>query len=198
MALQPFVGPWPLLQFRNHFYTDGRTPWTSDQPVARPLHTHRSVRASEDSSCLRRRDHCNRLNLGICGVETVRLQGSDLRDHSRIWHQHMLLQRNNWDVNVGDDVTFKPFITHHYLINSGRNWWINFRMFQSLMQFISYNGSVACAIHLVWAIWQYVCIHYAPTRPIMQNIKEFHFNQQRYTWQSNRISLLPLLNTKKG
>jgi hypothetical protein len=39
MTLQPFVGPWPLLQFRNHFYTDGRTPWTSDQPVTRPLPT---------------------------------------------------------------------------------------------------------------------------------------------------------------
>jgi hypothetical protein len=41
MALQPFVRPWPLLQFRNLFYTVGRTPWTSDQPVARPLPTHR-------------------------------------------------------------------------------------------------------------------------------------------------------------
>jgi hypothetical protein len=30
-----FVGPWPLLQFRNLFHTDGRTPRTSDQPVAR-------------------------------------------------------------------------------------------------------------------------------------------------------------------
>jgi hypothetical protein len=26
MALQPFVGPWPLLQYRNLFYTVGRTP----------------------------------------------------------------------------------------------------------------------------------------------------------------------------
>jgi hypothetical protein len=43
-ALQPFVGPWPLLQFRNHFYRDGKTPWTSDQPVARPLLTHRTTR----------------------------------------------------------------------------------------------------------------------------------------------------------
>jgi hypothetical protein len=78
MALQLFVGPWPLIQFRNHFYTDGRTPWTSDQPVARPLPTHRtqthnksthrypclewdpSVRASEDSSCLRSRGHRDR------------------------------------------------------------------------------------------------------------------------------------------
>jgi hypothetical protein len=42
MALQPLVGPWPLLQFRNHFYTDGITPWTSFQPVARPLPTHRT------------------------------------------------------------------------------------------------------------------------------------------------------------
>jgi hypothetical protein len=82
MALQPFVGPWPLLQFRNPFYTDGRPPSTSDQPVARPLPTHRttqtqnkrtdihalsgirthdpSVPASEDSSCLRPRGHRNR------------------------------------------------------------------------------------------------------------------------------------------
>jgi hypothetical protein len=43
MALQPFVGPWPLLQFRNNFYTDGRAPWTSDQPVARPLPKHRTT-----------------------------------------------------------------------------------------------------------------------------------------------------------
>jgi hypothetical protein len=37
VALRPSVGPWPLLQFRNHFYTDGRASWTSDQPFARPL-----------------------------------------------------------------------------------------------------------------------------------------------------------------
>jgi hypothetical protein len=43
MALQPFVWPWPLLQFRDLFYTDGRHPWTSDQPVARPLPTHRTT-----------------------------------------------------------------------------------------------------------------------------------------------------------
>jgi hypothetical protein len=43
MALQPFVAPWPLLQFHNRFYTDGRTPWTSDQPVARPLPTQRKT-----------------------------------------------------------------------------------------------------------------------------------------------------------
>jgi hypothetical protein len=43
MAVQLFVGPWPL-QFRNlFFYTDGRTPWTGDQPVARPLPTRRTT-----------------------------------------------------------------------------------------------------------------------------------------------------------
>jgi hypothetical protein len=42
MALQPFIGPWPLLQSRNlFFYTDGRRTRTSDQPVARPLPTYR-------------------------------------------------------------------------------------------------------------------------------------------------------------
>jgi hypothetical protein len=79
IALQPFVGSWHLIQFCNLFYTVGRTPWTGDQPVARPLPTYRttqtqnkgihtnihalsgfwthdpSVRASEDSSCLRPR-----------------------------------------------------------------------------------------------------------------------------------------------
>jgi hypothetical protein len=40
MALQPFVGPWLLLQFRYAFYAHGRPPWTSDQSVATPLPTH--------------------------------------------------------------------------------------------------------------------------------------------------------------
>jgi hypothetical protein len=35
-------GPWPLLQFLN-LYTVGRTPWTGDRPVARPLPTHRAT-----------------------------------------------------------------------------------------------------------------------------------------------------------
>jgi hypothetical protein len=43
MSLQPFVGLWPLLQFRNLFYTDDKTNWTSDQPVARQLPTHRTT-----------------------------------------------------------------------------------------------------------------------------------------------------------
>jgi hypothetical protein len=41
MALQPFIVPWSLLQFHNLFYTVGRNPWTGDQPVARPVPTHR-------------------------------------------------------------------------------------------------------------------------------------------------------------
>jgi hypothetical protein len=41
VVLQPFVGPWTLLQFCNPIHTVGRTPWTGDQPVARPLLTHR-------------------------------------------------------------------------------------------------------------------------------------------------------------
>jgi hypothetical protein len=41
-AIQPFVWPWPLFQFLN-LYTVGRIPWTGDQPVARPLPTHRKT-----------------------------------------------------------------------------------------------------------------------------------------------------------
>jgi hypothetical protein len=86
LALPAHSGPRPLIQFRNHFYTDGRTPWTSDQLIARPLPEHRtthtqkkrihtsnihalnrirthdpSVRASEDSSCHVPRGYCDRL-----------------------------------------------------------------------------------------------------------------------------------------
>jgi hypothetical protein len=36
------VAPWPLFRFLN-LYTVGRTPWTGDQAVARPLSTHRTT-----------------------------------------------------------------------------------------------------------------------------------------------------------
>jgi hypothetical protein len=47
MTLQTFVGPWPLLQFHNIFYTAGRTPWTRDQVVARLLSTRRKTRNTD-------------------------------------------------------------------------------------------------------------------------------------------------------
>jgi hypothetical protein len=50
MTLQPFVGPWPLLQFRNLLHIDGRAPWTSDQPVARPLPTYRTTQTQNKRS----------------------------------------------------------------------------------------------------------------------------------------------------
>jgi hypothetical protein len=43
MALYPFVGPWLLLQLHNLFYIVGRTSWTGDQPIARPLPRHRTI-----------------------------------------------------------------------------------------------------------------------------------------------------------
>jgi hypothetical protein len=93
MTLPDHSGPRPLIQIRNHFYTGGRTPWTSDQLVARPLpkqkttqtqnkrihtpniyalsgiRTHDpSVRASEDSSFLRPRCYCDRLCTMLCSI----------------------------------------------------------------------------------------------------------------------------------
>jgi hypothetical protein len=41
--LYNLCGPSPLFQFHN-LYTVGRTPWTGDQPVARPLPTQRTIR----------------------------------------------------------------------------------------------------------------------------------------------------------
>jgi hypothetical protein len=42
MPLQPFVGPWTIFQFLN-LHKIGRTPWTGDQPIARPLPAHRTT-----------------------------------------------------------------------------------------------------------------------------------------------------------
>jgi hypothetical protein len=42
MALQPFVGPWPIFDFLI-FYTVDMIPWTGDQPFARPLPAHRTA-----------------------------------------------------------------------------------------------------------------------------------------------------------
>jgi hypothetical protein len=50
MALQPLIGPQPLLQFRNFFYTDGRTPWTRDQPIAWPLPTNGTTQTQNKST----------------------------------------------------------------------------------------------------------------------------------------------------
>jgi hypothetical protein len=96
MALQPLDGPWPLLQFRNLFFSQsvgflGRGIRPSQ---GRYLHTgqhkHRinahnkyihalsgiqthdlSVRASEDSSCLRPRSRCDRRS-SVYNPKTVR------------------------------------------------------------------------------------------------------------------------------
>jgi hypothetical protein len=48
MDLQPFVGPWPLIQFLDLIYTVGRTPWTGDQPVSKPLHAHRTAQTQNE------------------------------------------------------------------------------------------------------------------------------------------------------
>jgi hypothetical protein len=96
-------------------YTVGSTPWTGDQPVGRliPAHTEQhkhkihvnarnteiralsgirnhdpSVQASEDSSCLKPRDHCDR---PYCCLAYLLSHGAEpfLRSHSRT-SQHFM------------------------------------------------------------------------------------------------------------
>jgi hypothetical protein len=47
--LHSLCGPWPLSQFLN-LYSVGRTPWTGDQPVARPLPTHRTTQTQNKNT----------------------------------------------------------------------------------------------------------------------------------------------------
>jgi hypothetical protein len=96
MALQPLWN-WRLFQFLNP-YILGTTLWTGDQPVAKPLPTHRTtqteethtdihassgirtydpnVRAGEDGSCLRQRGRCDRLHGTILGNYSATLARS--------------------------------------------------------------------------------------------------------------------------
>jgi hypothetical protein len=78
------------------FFTDGRTPWTSDRPVAKPLPKHRteqtqnkrihtanihalsgirthdpSFRAIEGCSCLRPRGYCVHYFSVLCALEST-------------------------------------------------------------------------------------------------------------------------------
>jgi hypothetical protein len=48
MVLQLF-GPWPFFSFLI-LYTVGRTPWTGDQPVERPLPIHRTTQTQNKST----------------------------------------------------------------------------------------------------------------------------------------------------
>jgi hypothetical protein len=52
MAVQPFVGPWPLFNFLI-LYTFGKTPWTVDQSVARPLYLHNHRIHAHRHPCLK-------------------------------------------------------------------------------------------------------------------------------------------------
>jgi hypothetical protein len=57
------IGPWPLVfQFYDNF-TDGRTPWTSDQFVARPLPKHRTTQTQ--NKCI----HIRNIH-ALCGIRT--------------------------------------------------------------------------------------------------------------------------------
>jgi hypothetical protein len=51
MVLQPSLGPWPLLDFRNLFYIDGRNPWTISSLQGLYLHAgqHKENKRTETS-----------------------------------------------------------------------------------------------------------------------------------------------------
>jgi hypothetical protein len=102
----------PLLDLDRFFsflilHTVRKTPWRGDQPVARPLLTHRTtetrkkrtqyrlhalsgtrtqdpkVRTSEDSSCLRPCGHCDRHNKYLYPQMKTSLNGFTARMHVR-------------------------------------------------------------------------------------------------------------------
>jgi hypothetical protein len=59
VALQPFVGPWPLFSFLI-LYTVGRTPWSEDQPIERPLPINRTTQTQ---------NKCTQTSMPLVGFE---------------------------------------------------------------------------------------------------------------------------------
>jgi hypothetical protein len=97
----------PAVSVSPSFYTVGRIPWPGNQPDARPLPAHRtaktqnkrtqtsnassgirthdpSVRASEDSSCLGPRGHCDRRINGLVDIthSCTQRRGANSTDRS--------------------------------------------------------------------------------------------------------------------
>jgi hypothetical protein len=140
MALQPFVGPWPLFQFCNLFDTDGTTPLTSDQPVERPLPTHTeqhkhrinpqidihgirthdpSVRASEDSSCLRPRSHCDRCYYLLPVAISLEVDRQEREaDHSLRSSTEV---KNSWNCTTSLPHVFRAWCLRKQLGNTASN-----------------------------------------------------------------------------
>jgi hypothetical protein len=95
-------------------YTVGSTPWTGDQPDARPLPTHRinahntdihtlsgiqthdaNVRAGKDSSCLRPRGHCDRLYLPVTAEKYASAHiGFNVTHTAAIWCENKRIYRS--------------------------------------------------------------------------------------------------------
>jgi hypothetical protein len=97
IALDP-LGSWPLFQFLN-LYKFSRTPWTGDQPVARPPLTHRTTQIqnkrtqtsmprmvfeptipafeqAKQDSCLRPRGHSDPLLDTLQGLNWLRMEST--------------------------------------------------------------------------------------------------------------------------
>jgi hypothetical protein len=64
----PLLGHDLFLQFRNLFYADGRTPWTSDQPIARPLPKHRTTQTQNKHT----HRHPSMPWVGVCRNSTAK------------------------------------------------------------------------------------------------------------------------------
>jgi hypothetical protein len=96
------------LQFLNP-KTVGRTPWTGDQPIAKPLsiqtdkiyalsgiRTHNpSIRAGEDNSCLKQRGHRDRHNMAELN-ELKSGKEKMLTDVSRKFNYVFILSCGKW------------------------------------------------------------------------------------------------------
>jgi hypothetical protein len=154
IALPAHSGPWPLIQFRNHFYTDDRTSWTSDQLVARPLPKYRttqtqnkrihtpniyalsgiqihdpSVRANEDSSCLRQRGYCDRQWNHIAWWNYVRswLSFNFKRTANNTFIQlsrHHEIKYTKWKSNTRPHI-YKRIVNLKYLNSIERKYYIH-------------------------------------------------------------------------
>jgi hypothetical protein len=138
MAVQPFVGPWPLFKFLDLLIQSvGLLGWEISPSQGRYLHTeqhkHRinhtdihassgirthtpSVLAGEDSSCHRSRDHCEgRLRPNTLSIYVITLTaayGGMIRDLNAFLFNFLLNNKYDFvrlEVLSGDDNSYQTF-----------------------------------------------------------------------------------------
>jgi hypothetical protein len=130
-------GPWPLFQFL-HQYTVGRTPWAGDQPVSRPILTHRTTQTEN------KRTQTSMPRVGFEPMTTVFQRAKTVHALDRLVTQNKTFSRSLWGRSVSRNMaSTKTEVTmtsaHHVTVTPGCELNIRFLFADILFCYVAYR-----------------------------------------------------------